>query len=1537
MNPRILVVEDEPFSAARLNQQLVELGYDPVATSASGEEAESIAEELRFDLALVDLRLAGEMDGISLAVKLRERFSLPSVLITGAPDKKLIERAIEAQPYGYLNKPYTEEVLRLTLKMAFQRLHTETTLLEREEQLKSVLRTSMDSFWVAGLDGRIIDVNEAACRMTGYTRSELLCMNLVQLEHGRTTEQIAAGISQILQTGSVQIERLTKRKDGQVRLIDMSVTCSPPPQRRLYCFGRDITDRRRNELALQDRESQLRATLDSVPETINLKDLEGRYLAVNAAWRKRYDQRDSEIIGKTDFDLFPREQALQYWQRDEQVRKTPEPLFWEIEHNSKDGRLVVLEIRKLPFFDSSGCLKGIVSTTRDITEQRRSEQALKESEHNLRSTLDSLPDAAWLKGRDGRYLAVNAVWCKIYNQSQKDVIGKSDSEIFSPEKAAFYAARDASVRQSLIPLCTEIEHNYGEIEWLEVRKSPLFDSNNHFIGLVGITRDITQRRKVEMRLQLLKRAVEQSPASIVITDPEGNIEYVNPYFERNTGYSSQEVIGANPRILKAGDQPEAFYENLWATIKAGGEWRGEFRNKKKDGSYFWEQASISAVRNEQGKIVQFIAVKEDITERKQHQLALSQRQSYLIATIENQKGMVWLKDLDGRFLMVNRSFSDAFGLPAEAIIGKTDSDITVTELSEGYQALDGQVVQSRSTIVIEEKIAINGIERLHETVKSPVFDHNGRVIGTTGYSYDITERKNAEYQLVQRESYLRAIIENQPGLVWLKDTNSRFLAVNHEFAKACGRSRPEEMIGLNDLDIWPQDLACRYRADDSRVMQAGKSSSFEEPLQIENQRRWFETFKSPVLDANGQAIGITGYCHDITERKHAHEELLRAKEQAETANKAKSAFLTTMSHELRTPLNVINGMAAILGQDNWSPEHRHAIDLISEGGQTLLAIIEEILDYSGLQAGKTKLETIPFSVINVAGSALRMFATSAQSKGINLTCSFDPRTPAELSGDPRRLQQVLVNLLQNAIKFTEQGRIHLQLVVREVADDFSTLEFAVHDSGIGIAAENLKKLFLPFSQAEDTITRRFGGTGMGLAITKSFVNLMGGKISVRSRFNHGSVFQFNIKLATTGNKATAFAALAQPAFRNRRVLVSRRNGIQHRMLDALLRTWEMESVELTASNIQETSEDVAILPVEFALNGRLLKCPTVWYGRKDISLGANRATTSSRLGTYIDPTELSNALTGLLTTNSSRPPAGSKKTGEEKPQADLQQLSILAAEDNRTNREVIKLILSHLGYGVDLVNNGAEAVEAVQKKSYDLLLLDVQMPVMDGLTAAREICRIMPNPAQRLKIVALTANALPGDRESCLEAGMDAYLTKPILPADLKACISSIFDHRAAGESSIPKPTTKSITPAPAGLPWVDTTHLRTITMGMTPEQLHASLSQLYFSVCADYQDVLPQIIETCTKRDQAIFAQTIHGLKGCFMMTGWTRAGTRCAQALAAARKNSFTEWQTFPDELKSLYKHSSEAMSLYLEQLSATSVTNDGHPTPADRSLST
>ena len=1149
---RILIVEDELVVARDIAQQLTALQYEPIGQTARGDEAVRLTGELRPDLVLMDIQLTGPLDGVEAAKAIREQFSIPVIFLTAFASNPMLERAMTAGPFGYILKPFDEHELRMIIEVGLHQYRTERRLQRSEERIQTMLQTSMDGFWVVDDSGHIREINDAACKISGYSREELLQMKVTELDAVRSAPEVTAGIATLARIGAGQLERQIRRKDGMVRIIELSVTCPAGPERLLYCFGRDITERRADEA----------------------------------------------------------------------------------------------------------------------------------------------------------------------------------------------------------------------------------------------------------RLRQLTRAVEQSPASIVITDTNGRIEYVNPHFEKATGYTAAEAIGRNPSVLKSGEQSPEYYRELWRTLTEGRTWSGEFHNRRKDGTLFWEKASISPMRNAEGKTTQYIAVKEDITLQKQTGFDLARRESYLSAIIENHNGLVWLKDCAGHYLIANRALARCFGL-----------------------------------------------------------------------------------------------------------------------------DDPAQMIGKTDFDLWPRAAAMAFRASDHRVMELGHGITIEEPIQMKDQTVWCETYKTVVLDSAGLIIGTAGHAVDITERRRAHHELVRAKETAETASRTKSAFLAAMSHELRTPLNVINGTAATLLEQKLDPAHRQALELSLQGGHNLLTIIEEILDYSALQAGKSHLDTAPFELAPLLHQVMSQVAELPAAQKLTLTVSYEPGLPSRLSSDPRRLRQVLLNLVSNAVKFTERGAVHLVVRAQRGTHGRPALHFSVIDTGIGIDAAHREVIFEPFAQADGSIKRRFGGTGLGLAISRSYLRLMGGELRVRSQPGVGSVFHFNLPFEPVPHTLGILSGKGIAALRGERLLIAVTVGKRRRLLGALARAWGMQVTLIDPAKatvfslIDAAPSGYALVEADAVTPGSPLRSwldyrrtsrplPVLWLTRPRQTAPEGAGAPTRQLPCLVDPTTLARELKNLAEgRHDTSLPVVAEPAAV--PLAQRIPLTILAADDVQTNRQVLGMILRHLGYDFKLVENGAEVLLALRSQRYDLVLLDVQMPVMDGLTAAKEICRLYPNASFRPKIVALTANALQGDREACLAAGMDDYLTKPLIPPTLTACIQKLF----SGEAAPPAPAAaRPAADAPAVVAWIDEVHLQTITQGLPDDQIIAALSGMHQSAAADFALVFPQVEAACADQNLQALGTAIHGLKGCFQMLGWLQAANGCVQALAEVRAGTFASWTTFPHELHALYQTSQAEMSRYL-----------------------
>jgi len=651
---------------------------------------------------------------------------------------------------------------------------------------------------------------------------------------------------------------------------------------------------------------------------------------------------------------------------------------------------------------------------------------------------------------------------------------------------------------------------------------------------------------------------------------------------------------------------------------------------------------------------------------------------------------------------------------------------------------------------------------------------------------EIQHRENIERGLRDSQALYYSLVENLPVHVLRKNRDGRFTFANSSFCHLLGRPL-NQILGKTDFDFYPADLASKYRQDDRRVMETGRLFEDVEQYERDGALRYVQVMKSPVRDAAGNIVGVQAVFWDVTDQITARRTLEQAKQAAEEASRAKSFFVANMSHEIRTPMNAILGMAQLLAQTPLTGEQRDYLQIISEAGETLLALINSILDFSKIEAGRLELESVEFSLREELGNTMKALALRAHSKRLELAYRVDPAVPDALLGDPVRLRQVIVNLVDNAIKFTRHGEVVVDVACPGRRENDAELQFSVRDTGIGIPRDKLSIVFAAFEQADKSTTRQFGGTGLGLAICKRLVELMGGRIWVESTPDKGSTFSFTVRLPLGQEKETCPAPADLRLHGPRRILVVDDNQTNRRILQEMLAQWGLASEAADSANAALNLVDTAAreeAPYQLILTDLVMpgmdgleltrRVRETWPPEKTaiVLLSSSDSPGNQRvlrelgvaaiLSKPIKQSELYNAVAEILGVPWHPPDTGMPTTTL----PSLPRLRILLAEDSPFNQKVAVTLLEKAGHAVVVANDGRQALEELSRQDFDLVLMDIQMPEMDGYQATAEIRRReRETGGPRMPIVAMTAHAMQGDRETALAAGMDGYVAKPI---DLK-------------------------------------------------------------------------------------------------------------------------------------------------------------------------
>ncbi|MDD5284367.1 MAG: PAS domain S-box protein [Desulfuromonadaceae bacterium] len=1317
-------------------------------------------------------------------------------------------------------------------------LQSETEISRYAEQYRAMVATHLFGFWLMDSSGKLLDVNETYCRMSGYCREELLQLSVLDIEAAESAEETARHIKHLITFGADQFETRHRAKDGRIFDIEVS-TSILSSSLEIIVFIRDISDRKQAERALMDSEARYHAIVEDQTDLICRYQPDGKISFVNEAYLRCFGKKRNQLINRNYIPHIPEPDLSMILEQLKGI--TPGRSIANVEHRVilSDGTICWLQWVHRGIFSPEGALIEYQAVGRDITERKRAEEELQERGLFLDTLLNAIPLPIFFKDKNGSYIGFNRAYGEFYGQTKEELIGKSVFDIAPRELAELYHVKDMELILNAGSQVYEsqLKDARGVLHQVIFHKAAFLEQNGEVNGLIGAIMDITERKRAEEALrssrEKFKAYVDNSLDVIFVLNGKGVFQFVSRAWERHFKTPFREVFGKHFAAFVHPDDVTACAEYLTYILSCKkGMTSPPYRVLHADGSWRWFIANGSRYLNTDNEW-QYIGVGHDITERKLAEIEreLNEKRLHLLlhlntltestegeifdfaleaalATVQSEFGFisflndtesvmtkkVWSKEVMGKCSMDNSScifpvagaglVSDCVrrrgpilvndydapypgkkGCPAGHIPIKRflaipvfdgdrivavaaaankveeykqsdinaliilmermfailhrrrmekaerraneyldnllnyasapiivwDDNFAITRFNRAFESLTGltsnQVLGNHLDLLFpEEDIerSLESITNTHagerwESIEIPIQHADGSVkfilwnsatifeadgttpIATIAQGVDVTERRRVEEKLRKSEELYHSLVETSQDLIWRCDEEGRYTYLNLAWEQIFGYEL-DEMLGKRFTDFQTPEYAGRDLIEFNRLMEGNSITGFETVHIGKSGNEIHLVFNALFMsDEHGNIVGISGTAYDITERKRAEAELHMAKAAAEAANKAKSAFLATMSHEIRTPMNALFGNIELLAESHLAPKQQEYLKDCRTASQMLLQVIDDVLDFSKIEAGKMELIVETFQLSSLARQMVRLFAGAAEQKGLMLNLSLAVGLPAHVSGDKYRLRQIISNLLSNAIKFTDHGTVSLEIGREEPSSnptpDSVVLSISVRDTGKGIPSDKQALIFDSFTQVEEFSTRRHTGTGLGLAICRRLAEIMGGTISLSSVPGEGSLF----------------------------------------------------TLSLPVGAISDQSQQMR--------------------GRNPKSHAA-------------------------ITRN------------------------ILLADDDDLGRSVTATLLQRRGHNVTAVENGYALLEALERHKYDIILSDISMPDLDGM----EVLRIIRSGEYAgidatTPIIAMTAHAFAQDRVRFQESGFNGYVSKPVIFEALLSQIDEICDN----------------------------------------------------------------------------------------------------------------------------------------------------------------
>jgi PAS domain S-box-containing protein len=1238
-------------------------------------------------------------------------------------------------------------------------------LLKHKKHLEPLLEITPTATVISDVQATVVAWNPAAERLFGYTPEEAIGRNLDDLV-AKSDELHRAAVSYseraIQKEDDIQTITRRTRKDGT--LVDVELMAAP-----LLSGGEvvgmlgiyhDITELNRQQRFFE-------ALLQVSPEAITVTNTDSTVRTWNPGAQRLFGYTAEEAIGRKIDDLVATRPDLhaEAARLDQEADRRGE-IRLVTQRTRKDGSLVDVEVVGAPIVVGGEQVAryAIYHDIGELQEQRRYFQSL----------LEISPAAIVVTDLEAKVVSWNPAAESLFGYTSEEAMGRLLDDLVATRADLHDEAvgfSEAAARGESVRATARRNRKDGSLVDVLLASSPVVVGEER-VGFVAMYLDISE---VQQEKRWHESVRELSPTAIVTVDKDTRVTSWNPAAQRLFGYSSEEAVGRPlDDLVATTDEIREEAARYTARGIGGSQVRLITRRTRKDGSLVDVELLVAPV-TVAGEPAGHSVIYHDISE-------LQEQKRYFQSILEVSPAAIVVTDLELRVVSWNPAAEELYGYGAEEAVGRIVDDVVANrpglhEEAVGFSEAAARGERVRATTARTRK---DGSLVDVQMVMEPVVLRNERV-GFVIIYHDISE--------VQRQRrYYETLVQSSPVAIALLDPEANVTSWNPAAEQLFGYTAEEAMgRNIDALVAVNEETRAEAEAHTRHGMTGRLVHVITKRTRKDGTLVDVEVFGAPVTVA-GEPAGLYAMYHDIAD-------LQRAREAAEAATEAKSAFLATMSHEIRTPLNAVIGMTGLLLDTQLQPEQRSYAEVIRSSGDALLGVINEILDFSKIEAGRLDLEQQPFDLRQCVESALELVAGSAGTKGLDLAYLIDPRTPATIVGDITRVRQILLNLLNNAVKFTDEGEVVLKVDATRLDSSDGEggryeLHFAIRDTGIGIPEERMETLFEAFSQVDASTTRRYGGSGLGLAISKRLAEQMGGTVWAESRVGRGSTFHVTLVAeARPGDVSADLEAI--PQLEGKRVLIVDDNATNREILRRQTESWGMvpldsgsptealawvtagEPFDLAILDMQMPEMDGLALAGEIRRHRDVAALPLVMLtslGRRE--RGESDVEFAAHLTKPIRPSHLYDILIGIFAPQLGlRRVSGPAIPPEPEPE-EGPPIRILLAEDNAVNQRVALLVLQKLGYRADVAADGREAVEAVERQPYDVILMDVQMPEMDGLEATRVIRERWPEGERRPRIIAMTAGATEDDRRATLEAGMDDFVSKPIRQEELAAALA---------------------------------------------------------------------------------------------------------------------------------------------------------------------